>query len=65
MLARCRKLNLTRLGLKSDVSDAHRTFKVHRKDHGFQACMLEEVLIINQVGTTVQPHIKTCALTNG
>ena len=51
MLSRCCKLNLSRIGLKNDVSDAHRTFKVHRMDYGSQACMLEDVLFINQAGT--------------
>ena len=51
ILDRCRSRGITRLGLKSDVSDAHRTFKIHRKDHASRACMLDGVLILNEVGT--------------
>ena len=51
MLARCRNRGLSRIGLKSDGKDAHRTFKVHRKDHATQACRLMGTLILNQVGT--------------
>jgi hypothetical protein len=50
ILARARERSLTRIGLKSDVKDAHRTMKVARIDQGMQACRLADKVIVHQVG---------------
>ena len=42
---------LSRRGPKSDLSDAHRTFKGHRQGQATQACMIGVHVFINEVGT--------------
>eukprot|EP00973_Karenia_brevis_P005004 689319-Karenia_brevis.AAC.1 len=43
---------MTHFGLKADVSKAHRRVRVRRRDHGYQACQLEDGKVwLNEVGT--------------
>ena len=50
ILVEMERLRLPRVGLKADIKEAHRTYKIAQHDDHSQVCRLAETTVVNQCG---------------